>query len=188
MDKLAVSPAELFLHIALTSTNRNTRKRVPHVALILTHRDAAAAVSLANPATLMTSISRCCYRRDLFELGHSLVALTFFGDPITWLVGKMGNWTTSFRPSTGARLFYRNSVAIYRCLIQHTTLRHFSQRRVAFLVLVIQGIVAPRTVRPLGKSAMIAVSCLFAPLFWRLPIPPPIACTTAMVLSGAHRL
>jgi hypothetical protein len=89
MDKLAVSPAELFLQIALTSTNRNTRKRVPHLALILTHRDAAAAVSLAKPATLMTSISRCCYRRDLFELGHSLVALTFFGDPITW-----GRWAT----------------------------------------------------------------------------------------------
>ena len=95
MDKLAVSPAELFLQIALTSTNRNTRKRVPHVALILTHRDAAAAVSLANPATLMTSISRCCYRRDVFELGHSLVALTFFGDPITWLVRVFwGRWAT----------------------------------------------------------------------------------------------
>ena len=59
---------------------------MPHVALILTHRDAAAAVSLANPATRMTSISRCCYGSDLFELGHNLVALTPFGDLITWLV------------------------------------------------------------------------------------------------------
>ena len=60
---------------------------MPHVAPILTHRDAAAAVSLANPATRMTSISRCCYGSDLFELGHNLVALTFFGDLITGLVG-----------------------------------------------------------------------------------------------------
>ena len=93
MDKLAVLHAELFLQIALTSPNRNTRKRVPHVAPILTHQDAAAAVSLANPATRMTSISRCCYGSDLFELGHNLVALTFFGDLITKLklVEKMGN-------------------------------------------------------------------------------------------------
>ena len=86
MDKLAVPPAELCRQIALTSPNRNTRKRVPHVAPILTHRDAAAAVSLANPATRMTSISRCCYGSDLFELGHNLVALTLFGDLITGLV------------------------------------------------------------------------------------------------------
>ena len=59
---------------------------MPHVAPILTHRDAAAAVSLANPATRMTSISRCCYGSDLFELGHNLVALTCFGNLITWLV------------------------------------------------------------------------------------------------------
>ena len=111
------SSAGLFLQIALTSPNRNTRKRVPHVAPILTHRNAAAAVSLANPATRMTSISRCCYGSDLFELGHDLVALTLFGDLITWLVrvflDTMGNWTTSFRPSTGAQLAYRNSVTIY---------------------------------------------------------------------------
>ena len=95
----------------------DTALGVPHVTPILTHRDAAAAVSLANPATRMTSISRCCYGSDRFELGHDLVALTLFGDLITWLVRvfleTMGNWTTSFRPSTGAQLSYRNSVAIY---------------------------------------------------------------------------